>query len=231
MVVEKAASVKDTAATTETFYPETDGMPLADGEYQLDRFLEMLSILKLFFDSPDIVVSGNTIIYYVEGNNRIWISPDCYIAFGVSRDLMLRNNTYRLWEMGKAPDFVLEIGSSSTWRQDMGPKRDLYARLGVGEYWKFDPSGGEHYGEPLVGETLVGGEYRRMEIVRESDGRVWVHSPTLNLELHWVDGRLRFYDPEGCRWLQNMGEADAARESAEARVAELEAELRRLRGE
>ena len=252
MVIKNTVPVADTSTTTEIFYPETDGMPLADGEYQLQHFMDIISILKFFFNRPDIVVSGNTFIYYVEGNPRLWVSPDCYVAFSVSEELMLSNNMYLLWEMGKAPDFVLEIGSPSTWRNDLGSKRDLYTSLGIGEYWKFDPSGGDHYGEPLVGERLVDGEYRRMEMNIEPDGGAWGYSPALNLELHWVDGRLRIYDPEEGRWLQNMEETAeeaereraaresaetlaererAARESAEARLVEMEAELRRLRAE
>ena len=65
------------------------------------------------------------------------------------------NNTYLLWEVGKAPDFVLEIGSKSTANADLVRKRELYAELGVGEYWRYDATGGEFYGEPLVGERLV----------------------------------------------------------------------------
>ncbi len=260
MVTKNTALVSDTSANTEIFYPETDGMPLPDGEYQLNHFTDIISILKRFFgNSLDVLVSGNTFIYYQEGNPRLSVSPDCYVAFGVNYDLMLSNDNYRVWDMGKPPDFALEIGSPSTAKNDLEEKRELYARLGIGEYWKFDPSGGDHYGAPLVGERLVGGEYRELEISRGRDGRVWGHSPTLNLELHWEEGRLRFYDPVSGRWLQNMEEMDAARaaaeavaemeraaraaaevsaaaeraarESAEARLAEMEAELRRLRGE
>ena len=165
---------------------------------------------------------------------------------------------------------MLEIGSPSTWRQDLGDKRDLYARLGVVEYWMFDPSGGDHYGFALRGETLADGEYRELDMARGADGLVWGYSPVLNLELHWREGRLWLYDPVSSRWLENTEEAVAraesaearaqtersARESAEARAqtaeaareleraaresaearnaeleAELEAELRRLRGE
>ncbi len=266
MIAKNSALVADTSTQTGVFYPETDGMPLPDGNYQLEHFLDIQLLLKFFFkDYPDIAVSGNTFIYYVEGNPRLWVSPDCYVAFGVSVDLLMKNNTYRLWGMGKAPDFVLEIGSPSTSRNDLGNKRELYARLGIVEYWRFDPSGGEHYGEALVGERLVEGEYRELEMIRNVDGTMWAHSPTLNLDLHWEDGRLRFYDPVGGRWLKNMEETDmarelaevraesaevrvesaevraesaearsemerTARESAEARLAEVEAELRRLRG-
>ena len=88
------------------------------------------------------------------------------MAFGVDVDSILRFNTYRLWEVGKPPDFVLEIGSSSTANNDLGDKRNLYARLGIGEYWRFDATGQDFYREPLAGEFLAEGEYRRFELHR-----------------------------------------------------------------
>ncbi len=225
--------------TTAVVYPESDDMPMPDGLYQSRHFLEINSALQAFFsDREDVVVAGDVFLYYEEGNRQARLAPDCMVVFGVSMESFERNNTYLMWEVGKAPDFVLEIGSPSTASNDLGGKRDLYARLGVGEYWRFDPSGGEHYGDALVGEVLVGGEYRELEMVREADGGMWGRSDALNLELHWVGGRLRLYNPVGGRWLENMEEAlaraetdRAARAAAEARIEELESELRRLRGE
>ena len=232
-------------------YPETDGMPLPDGEYQAPLYISILGTLRTHFgDVPGARVNGDTFIYYVEGNSRRSVSPDCYVVFGLSEaaleSLSLEgNNTYLLWEVGKPPDFILEIGSSSTARTDLESKRDLYAEIGVGEYWRYDGTGGEFYGEALVGERLVDGEYRRLEMRREDDGRVWSHSEALNLDLWWVDGELRFWDPAAEQWLLSHEEERAGREqeragrlaaerraeTAESRNTELEAELRRLRGE
>ena len=239
MVVKNAATGAGASAATEIFYPETDGMPLPDGRYQSERLYDLITMLKVFFMlRDDVVVGEDMFIYYVEGNPRLTVAPDCFVLIGVGEESFLRNNTYLLWDVGKAPDFVLEIGSPSTWRQDLGPKRDLYARLGVGEYWMFDPSGGDHYGFALRGETLVDEEYRLLDMREEADGGVWGFSPTLNLEFHWIDGSLRLYDPVGERWLETVGELEAARQAeldariaAEARAERLEAELRRLRGE
>ena len=246
MVTRRAVLAADKPDKTEIIYPETDGMPLADGFYQEEYFLDILPTLKLFFErDPRVAISGNTFIYYVEGDPRSWISPDCYVAFDISMDSIQRYNTYRVWEVGKVPEFILEIGSPSTATNDLGDKRDLYARMGIGEYWLFDPSGGDHYGEPLIGQYLEDGAYRRFEMKSEPDGMVWAHSPALNLDLYWGDGRLRFYDPEAGVWLQNIEEtsaqaeaaqaraehAEARAEHAESRMAEMEAELRRLRGE
>ena len=239
-------------------YPETDGMPLPDGEYQAPLYVRTVGTLRTHFrDIPGARVNGDTFIYYVEGNPRRSVSPDCYVVFGLTEaalhSLSLEgNNTYLLWEVGKPPDFILEIGSQSTAGADLGSKRDLYAELGVREYWRFDATGGEFYVEALVGERLVDGEYSRIEMRRESGGRVWGHSDVLNLELWWEDGELRFLDPvTGERLLSQEEEQDArlaaqaraetaesrsreeeaARLAAEARMAEMEEELRLLRGE
>ena len=227
-------------------YPETDGKPLPDGEYQAPLYIEIVGTLQTHFSNrPDVHVNGNTMFYYEEGNPRRVISPDCYVAFGVDVERIFRNNTYLLWEMGKPPDFVLEIGSPSTRRNDLGPKRDLYARLGIGEYWRFDGTGGDFYREPLVGEYLKEGEFRRFGLHQEPGGMVWGHSPTLDLDLCWDNGRLRYFDPAAGAWLLNREEEQAARvaaqaavqaertarQAAEARVLELEEELNRLRGE
>ncbi len=229
---------------TSIFYPESDGMPLPDGEYQSPLFRKIVGTLENHLrDRPGAWVNGNTFLYYEEGNPRRFVSPDCYVVFGVDVDSILRFNTYRLWEVGKPPDFVLEIGSPTTKDVDLREKRELYARLGIGEYWRFDGTGGDFYQEPLAGEYLEEGEYRRFELRRESGGMVWGHSPALNLDLCWSGGHLLFYDPDSGDWLldyeamqsalQSAEErADTAEERADAaerRAQELEAELQRLR--
>ncbi len=226
-----------TGAATAIFYPETDGMPLPDGEYQAPLYRRIVLDLEDHFrEIPGAHVNGDTFLYYVEGNPRRSVSPDCYVVFGLSESALESlsldgNNTYLLWEVGKAPDFVLEIGSPSTADADLGRKRDLYAELGVSEYWRYDATGGEFYGEALVGEYLQDGEYHMFELRHESDGRVWSHSEALNLDIWWVEDDLRFWDPVAGHWLLRREEERARAEAAEARVAELQAELRRLRGQ
>ena len=253
---------------TAIIYPETDGMPLLDGEFQAPLYVRIVGMLRTHFrDVPGARVNGDTFIYYIEGNPRRSVSPDCYVVLDLSMESIEsieRNNVYLVWEVGKAPDFILEIGSKSTSDADLGRKRDLYARLGVSEYWRYDSTGGEFYGEPLVCERLVDGEYHRIEMHDEDDDSVWSHSNALNLDLWWIGGELRFWDPAARDWLLSHEEeqdgrlaaeeraeaaedgrlaaeerAEAAENSrlaaeeravaAEARIAEMETELRRLR--
>ena len=247
-----------TARTTTIFYPETDGLPLPDGEFQAPLYRAAVGRLEVHFsETPGAHVNGNTLMYYVEGDRDKVLSPDCYVAFELSEAALFSlsgegNNTYLVWDVGKPPDFVLEIGSPSTGRRDTGAKRDLYAQIGVPEYWRYDSTGGNFYGEPLVGERLVDGEYQRFELRHESDGSLWAHSPALNLDVWWVDGELRFWDPVAEKWLLSHQEERESRRSAEARALEerdarlvaearvgeerdarlaAEAELRRLRGQ
>ena len=87
----------------------------------------------------------------------MFVSPDCYVAFGVS-DGFDKEVRYVPgvggWEGAGLcfGDRFAEHVAATTW----GAKRDLYASLGVGEYWMFDPSGGDHYGFALRGETAGG---------------------------------------------------------------------------
>ena len=230
-----------TAPTADIIYPETDGMPIPDGEFQAPILVRIVTTLEVFFaDAPGVRVNGNTLQYYVEGDVNSVFSPDCYVAFGLSPKAVAsieRRNTYLLWEVGKPPEFILEIGSRSTADVDMGRKRDLYADIGASEYWRHDPTGGDFYDEPLVGERLADGEYQRIPLHYESYGSVWAYSEALQLEVWWMEGELQFRDPTDGKWLLSHEEeamrADyesARADSTEARVAELEEQLRRLNG-
>ena len=145
----------------------------------------------------DVFVSTGTFLCYDPDDLNRRLAPDLYIAFGVDKDaIRSRSAGYLPWEVGKAPDFVLEVASPSTARNDLTRKRDLYARIGIAEYWRFDATGGDFYGEPLVGEQLVHGEYQRLELTDEPDGNLKGHSPALDITLAWRDGDLRVYEPE-----------------------------------
>ena len=216
--------------------------PLPDGMYQEPYFTEIVQIVRTIFAiEPAVLVSGDTPIYYddEEGRQRI-VRPDCYVAFDVDTVAIMRRNGYFMRLVGKPPGFAPEITSVSTYTEDLARKRDLYARVGIGEYWRFDPTGGGFYGEPLAGEVLVDGVYRRLELRRDDEGRVWGSSPALGMDLCWDDGRLRFYDPARGEFRRNLAESEdayeferAAREEAEARAADaedaLQAERARIR--
>ena len=173
----------------------------------------------------------------VHGKARI---PDLMFVRDGDRKLMLEQWGYEIDRQGKAPDFVLEIASPTTGRVDYSDKREDYERFGVGEYWRLDPSDGEHYDAALAGDRLVDGSYKPTTVETIEDGHLRGYSEALGLYLCWEEGMLRFFDPATELYLRTheeeragrlAAEAESRAETAEARVAELEEELRRLRGE
>ena len=218
--------------------------PPEDGMQQYDTIIYILAILGArYAGEPNILVAGSAVfIVYDSATPGSVIAPDAFVVFGVPERLIKRiRRLYRIEEWGPPPAFVLEVGSDSTAARDMREKRDIYARMGALEYWRLDPSGGERYGEPLIGERLVDGEYERFETRVEADGDVWARSEVLGVDFYWRvgdDGYGEFLirDSETGEWLGDLNEertarlaAEEARLAAEARARELEAELERLR--
>ena len=205
-------------------YPETDGQPMAETPAHRDVMIDAIQVLRRHFaHRPNVYVSGNMMMYYEEGEPRRCVSPDVFVAVGVEdKD----RRTYLLWREAKGPDFVLEVTSKSTRRNDQVTKRALYEWMGVSEYVLYDPLG-EYLNPPLQGFRLVGGRYVGWEGTRVPGGVRALHSEVLGLSLHVRarDRALRLYDPAAGKDLLTPVEAAAAREEAEAR-AEREAAAR-----
>ena len=199
-------------------YPSSDGQPMAENDAQRSAIMYGIGALARHFKSRrDVYVSGDLLIYYREGNPRLSVAPDVFVVFGVAKR---ERPNYKLWEEGRAPAFVLEVASPSTWRDDLGRKRSLYARLGVREYWQYDPTGA-HLPARLQGERLTPSGYVRQPAATARDGTLTLRSRTLGLELRATPGReMRFRDPAtGCDLLSHDEEAEAREAEAEARRA------------
>ncbi len=146
--------------------------------------------------------------------------PDMVVAFDVDWESIIFTNGYVIDEAGKPPDLVLEVASRSTGRRDYIDKREIYASFGVPEYWRFDHTGGDYHDAPLACDLLADGGYQPMALTTEPDGVIWGYSEVLGLSVCWVEGRLRFWDRAQQCYLRTQQES-------EARVRELEEELRR----
>ena len=181
---------------------------------QLEAILGLLRAHFTDFNRrPDVFLDSNTIICYDPRDLNVRVSPDVYLAFGVDAQAIRPRKLYLPWEVGKPPDWVLEIASSSTGREDVGRKRHIYARIGVPEYWRFDPKEGEYHGEKLAGDRLVDGAYRPIELTTEPDGILKGYSEVLELSLCWDANWPRFYDPATDTYLESWQEVEAARQA------------------
>lgn len=167
--------------------------------------------------APDTtLVLGEMPIGWITGPQEGLLNPDIIVAFDVDRDAILSARGYAVLEREKSPDFVLEVASIHTARNDITYKRDGYAAYGVSEYWRFDPTGGRYYGTGLAGEHLVNDEYQPIAIHQSDNDHYWGHSDALNLDLCWEYGELRWYDPVGQRYLPTHDDEADGRMLAEA---------------
>ncbi len=195
-------------------------------------------IERHFRHRSDVLVNGYGYLCRNARDRTDWTVPDCIVTFGVDPRAIELRNGYVINEVGKPPDFVLEVASESTGRNDYTRKREIYASVEVGEYWRFDHTGGQLHDRPIAGDLLIAGEFQPVQMRTESAGVIWGHSPLLGLDLCWDNGRLRFFDPEAQEYLlDQMETADraeaesAARTAAEAEIQRLREELQRLTGE
>ena len=209
-------------------YPDSDGLPMAESESQFWPILYVGAALDRYYQArDDVYVVGNLLLYYQEGDPGKSVSPDLMVVLGAPKHI---RSSYRLWEEPKAPDFVLEIASESTHRIDRGEKRDLYAGMGVSEYWQYDPVG-DYLEPPLLGFRLVEGRYLPISATAQEGGMLALRSEVLGLELHLTPGApvreaLHFYDPLRGEYLRTYREAEARLEQAEDRLEHTEGQLR-----
>lgn len=190
------------------------------------------AMLKAHFaHRSDVLISGAGYLRRDPHNDAERFAPDCVVAFGVDPGAIVARNGYVISEVGKPPDFVLEVASASTGRRDYTVKREGYAGYGVQEYWRFDPTGGRFHDVPLAGDTLTGDAYTRLPINRDPGGLLWGHSEALGLHLCWREGTLRLRNPATGRFLPTPEELRNELEASQVRVAALEEEMRRLRGQ
>ena len=107
------------------FDPDVSEHP-EDAMDQNDEMDEIMGLLRARFTDfgsrPDVFLNRETNICYDPGNLNVRISPDVYLAFGVDAQAIKPRKLYLPWEVGKPPDWVLEIASPSTGQRDVDYK-------------------------------------------------------------------------------------------------------------
>ena len=227
--------------------PETDGEPMPEGDQQYRWIQYTFAALEhRYRDRPDVAVSADLFLYHLPlpgrppRTNRAGrpvyprLAPDVLVSFGVPKRDRL---SYVMADEGKAPDFVLEVASVSTWRRDYGEKRKTYEALGVREYFVYDAR--PEAETRLVGFRLRGEAYEELSgSPIHPDGPSGLRSEVLDLWAHLDErGGLRWYDPVTGEDLRTLTEAEREREAAERerdaaqrQMKAMAAELARLRG-
>ena len=227
-------AVEETAAAVE--YPSSDGLAMAEsGWHAVAMVLAKEALDRCFRERKDLYIGIDLFVYYEKGNNKARLAPDVFVAFDVEAG---ERDTYKVWEEGKAPDFVLEVRSASTEWRDRDVKPEIYARMGVSEYWRLSPRV-HHLESSLEGYRLQDGRYQRLERVKLEEAGEWYWSEALGLHLRakWSENVTvaAFRDPATGQEVLTAADMDRALVKAQERVleeerAKLEAQTRANQG-
>ncbi len=213
MATSKTGQIASVPTDGAIFYPDADGKPMAVSDLHRRILTRTLQALDAHFEQqPEVYVSGDILMYYVEGDPRKSISPDVLVAFGLGKK---DRQTYLVWVEGKSPDFAMEFSSKTTYDKDLTDKMELYALLGIQDYFLYDAEG-LYLPSPLMGFTLVDAVY--VPLSDDRDGGL--HSTVLGLDFHVGEVGLGLYDPAAGAWLQTPAESASARAEQEAERAD-----------
>lgn len=222
-------------------YPYSDSLPVESQNHERARAHLAAVVRARFSGRADVFAASDLGFYFERGNRKALVVPDAFVVFGVDAHPDL---SYKLWEHGRVPDFVMEVLSRRTWRKDVHDKPGLYADLGVREFWLYDPYGVRRDGGAVLeGRRLADGDWGPVAFCAAGDGFV---SEVLNLEILVAGGELRLRDRETGEIVPDLTESielnkqsnqradeeaaradrEAARaDAAERRLAELQAQV------
>ena len=185
----------------------------------------LMEVLKWLFRDQLCAIYENFNFYQTRTKYEKPLAPDIAIIKGVAR---WPERSWRVGVHGPAPHVVFEIASEETWKRDLEEKPHLYARMGVQEYFAYDPNQPQVWrNQPyrLCGWRLDKESGLMQQIIPGPDGRLW--SEQLDSLLIPDGPKLHLYDYAGDVRLTRSGAEAMARQAAERRAA-TEAQSRRF---
>jgi Uma2 family endonuclease len=203
----------------EDLYPAEDGEPMAETQIHIRAIILLFQAFEDFLIRQlDIYISANMFWYWEKGNPGARRAPDVMVIKGVGRAERRSFFTWR--ENGAVPSVIVEVVSKKKYRDDYFTKRELYAKLGVKEYFLFDPEA-VHFRPPLVGfRRNQRGKYVRIK----PDGEKRLRCDELGLLLKSEGKTLRLIDAATG---QPVLSREERAEALEAEVARLKAILKK----
>jgi hypothetical protein len=239
--------------TEDLLYPQ-EGDWVATNEAHVADMIYLREVFKArTADRPSIrVLSDHRIDFQVEGVQPL--GPDVTVLNGEALPWDPARATFPIVDMKARILYAIEIISSSTRPTDLDLKGDVYYRGGVPVYIIiYAPYGGGRTPQGILVYQAGPDGYELMPL---AEGRYWME--VVNVWLTLEDGRVACYDENGRR-IGGYGEVDRERQAQTARadaeqaradvaeqaraaqaarademarrIQELEAEMRRLRGE
>lgn len=225
---------------TDLLYPKEGDFVVNNAAHHDDR----CHLMEVFRDrirgKSGVRVFGDHLIDFgVEGLPNL--GPDVIVLNGEPREWNPYIAVFPVKDMGARPLFVVELTSPTTRKKDLTDKLDLYYRAGVPVYVIVDLvyGGGK---SPAGIVAYQAGPTAYELLAPEQNGWVWLE--VVEVYLAAENGCVVCYDRDQQRigsyqdairarttMREEYQKAIAERQAAEAKLKELEAELKRLRGD
>ena len=198
-------------------YTLEEMMPL--GELQDKVSDDLRDVLKWQFREQGWYIPLDMLLRHPSVPTTPDLAPDVAVFVGVVRpDAPAEPLTS--WKINPPsfppPTVVFEIASNHPWRYDLHLKAPIYAKMGVSEYYAFDPRPTamrpreEREKPPLRGWSCAEGVAHEMQA--DQQGRMW--SPALESFIVADQNYLRLRDASGARRLTGEEAERAAKERA-----------------
>jgi Uma2 family endonuclease len=171
---------------------------MAETQVHVQLMMSLYVMLRYRFRNDRVLVAANIFLYYREGDPTARTSPDVMVVKGVEGKTLRRS--FFTWREGAVPSWVIELTSKGTAHEDQKEKKSLYRKLGIREYFLFDPLH-DYLPKPLIGYRLEDGKYERLKadaeggIVSEELGLRFVPARAKLLVFDLATGR-RLLTPE-----------------------------------
>lgn len=236
-----ALQKSDLSLFPEEYLLEEDEMGESEAQFQLIRYL--VAVLEWLSLAKNWKISGNLeLTHRGVRNSQHKITPDIsvYKNFTMPAQEKWRLKSWNIERSQVAPAVVFEISSNSTWQSDIVPGEDnkpaIYGRLGIKEYFAFDPN------DPPVwrntgGRRLLGWRYENgqaVELQPDEQGQLWSEEldswlkvDGVYLRLYDRDNNLRLTETEANKRDKELIKQE--NELKDQRIAELERLVRELR--
>ncbi len=220
-------TVAEPVQAIEVQYPSDDGERMVETDLQYYAIVDSVFALKRHLKhlGRNGTVRADCALYYDSDRPSIYVAPDVLFAFDV---IVPRSEGFVPRVQGKVPDLVMEMASRSTHAQDSGSKHARYAKLGIGEYWQYDPHH-QYLPDELIGWQLKVGRYEKIPVQLDQTRGAWVGESRI-LGTAWgldqTTQELRLWNPSAQAWYLTDRE-EVARADREKARADREAVERR----
>ena len=236
---EMARHIEDEVKYYYDFHPTEEDL-MGETSFHADLVNYLLDVLRCLFHGRLCAIYDNLNFYQTSNWREYPLAPDIAVIMGIA------HRPVRSWRVGKsgpAPTVVFEIASEETWHKNLDDKPAKYARMGVQEYFAYDPNDvplPASRNRRLFGWRLDPDSQAMREIPPGPNGSLWSHhlqswlvpdETILRLYDSSRQMRLTFAETEAQQRQLEAQQRQAEARRAEAAIRQAEIEARRAQAE